>query len=306
MKGISRIRSLPVLAAAVAVWLVSLGAETCARAATYTIVQDRGVPWSQTVTLADFPPDNRLLARLRIVSTGDPWDRAGRVWVQTPAGKVDLLPFITGFGGNYWNEAVEVSSLRPFLQGNVQFGGTVDQNTWKMTLTIEEVPGGNSNQKTIWAVTSITSGTVWRDAQGDLGPKDYGLKIPNWPSALFNKVYLTFFASGHGGSDGVGCCVFNSGRFRIWADGKTVQTVTPWRNASDQFRSRNPTSGRWDGNGDGDTTDPYPTDYWSSDFARAGWLPGDYVRPYVIDITSALANGIPGSHTKISRPTKRG
>ena len=264
---------------------------------TYTIVSNKGVSWTQTVTLPEFPPDSKLLLHLQIINNGDPWDRAGRVWVQTPAGKVDLMPFITGFGGTYWNDALDISTLRPFLMGSVQFGGTVDQATgWKMTMTIEEVPAGNTSKRTIWAAKSIGSGTVWTDGQGDAGPKGYGLTIPNWPAQLFSKVYLTFFADGHGGSSGTGCCEFHSGTFQLWADGTTVLTSDPWRNASDALRSRNPTSGRWDNNGDGDTTDPYPTDTWSSDFARSGWLPGDYVHPYVLDITSALG-ALPGSHT---------
>ena len=94
--------------------------------------------------------------------------------------------------------------------------------------------------------------------------------------------------TGHGGSGGVGCCEFAQRTHRIWVDGALVLDTTPWRNASDALRSVNPCSGRWDGNGDGDTTDPYPIDTWSSDFARSNWLPGDDVTPFVIDVTDAF------------------
>ena len=291
-----RLVSLPDLLRSVVLGLLCLAGAARANT-TYTIVSNKGVSWTQTVTLPQFPPDSKLLLHLQIINNVDPWDRAGRVWVQTPAGKVDLMPLVTGFGGTYWNDALDISTLRPFLMGSVQFGGTVDQATgWKMTMTIEEVLGGNTSKRTIWAAKSIGSGSVWTDGQGDAGPKGYGFTIPNWPAAMFSKVYLTFFADGHGGSDGTGCCEFHAGTFQLWADGTTVLTTDPWRSASDDLRSRNPTSGRWDGNGDGDTTDAYPTDYWSSDFARSGWLPGDYVHPSVVDITSALGT-LPGSHT---------
>lgn len=283
------------LGCAIVVTLAAVGSAS-AQPLTYTIVSNRFVPWSQTVTLPEFPPDSKLLGHLQIIANGDPWDRTGRVWVQTPAGRVDLFPFITGFGGTYWNDSVDVSALRTLLKGSVQFGGTVENVNWKMTLTIEEIPGGNTYKKAIWAAKVIDSGTVWRDFEGDAGPASYTVTLPNYPAQMFGKVYLSFFASGHGGSSGTGCCEFHSGRFQLWADGTWITTLTPWRNATDQFRSRNPTSGRSDGNGDGDTTDPYPTDYWSSDFGRSGWLPGDYVRPYIWDVTSALGT-LSGTHT---------
>jgi hypothetical protein len=77
---------------------------------------------------------------------------------------VDLFPFITGFGGTYWNDSVDVSALRTLLKGSVQFGGTVENFDWKMTLTIEEIPGGNTFKKAIWAAKVIDSGTVWSDS----------------------------------------------------------------------------------------------------------------------------------------------
>jgi hypothetical protein len=60
--------------------------------------------------------------------------------------------------------------------------------------------------------------------------------------------------------------------------------VVPWREASTEFRDRNPTSGRF-------------AHGWSSDFARSNWLPGDTVRPFVVDVTNALAPSIGGEHT---------
>jgi hypothetical protein len=100
--------------------------EAWAQPRTYTIVSNRFVPWRQTVILPEFAPDSKLLAHLQILANGDPWDRSGRVWVQTPAGRVDLCPFITGFGGTYWNDSVDVGALRTLLKGSVRFGGTME------------------------------------------------------------------------------------------------------------------------------------------------------------------------------------
>jgi hypothetical protein len=84
-----------------------------------------------------------------------------------------------------------------------------------MTLTIEEIPGGNTFKKAIWGAKVIDSGTVWSDFEGDAGPASYTVTLPNYPAQMSGKVYLSFFASGHGGSSRTGCCEFHSGRFQL-------------------------------------------------------------------------------------------
>jgi hypothetical protein len=91
------------------------------------------------------------------------------------------------------------------------------------------------------------------------------------------KVYLNYLTSGHA-SDGSGGDEFTQRRHHIWIDGVEVFNQIPWRTDGRNFRSVNPSSGRWG-------------DVWSSDLARSGWIPGDDVDPYVIDVSQYLTNG---------------
>ena len=120
--------------------LFVLAAAVCAPAATFQVVQDGGAGWDRTITLPEFPADSRLLARLRVINRGDPWDRHGRVWLETPTGGVDVVKFVTGFGGTYWNDPVDVTCLGPLLRGAVRFRGQIDNSGWSMDFEIEEVP----------------------------------------------------------------------------------------------------------------------------------------------------------------------
>ena len=55
----------------------------------------------------------------------------------------------------------------------------------------------------------------------------------------------------------------------------------PWRDDCRRFREINPYTRRW--------TDGY----WSSDYSRSGWCPGDWVPPLTLDLSDHLT---PGSH----------
>jgi hypothetical protein len=61
-----------------------------------------------------------------------------------------------------------------------------------------------------------------------------------------------------------------------------VERFRPWRNDCGRFRARNPYTRRWS---DG---------WWSSDYSRSGWCPGDVVAPLRVDLTDHLT---PGPHT---------
>ena len=104
------------------------------------------------------------------------------------------------------------------------------------------------------------------------------------PKEPFGKILMNYYANGHGGGNGKTCCEFKKRTHRIWVNGKKVLDVIPWRNSSKQFRSVNPRSGRFKG------------DRWSSDFGRSGWLPGDRVHPFVIDVTNVIREAGDGPH----------
>ncbi len=258
--------------------VLGLVASASAGSRVFKVVQNSGRSFGANVELPSFPADSRLLAHLHVIPKGDAWDRNGRVVLNTPKGQVDLVKFITGFGGDT-RHTVDVSNLRSLLKGKVTISGNIGGHigNWGMDFRIEEVPGGNKGAPTVWAVPVVSSGTNW----GDNGKRSFTVNLPKEP---FEKIWLTYYATGHGGGDGKTCCEFKKRKHRIWVNGKQVLDAFPWRNYSKKFRSVNPRSGRFKG------------DRWSSDFARSGWLPGDRVHPFVIDVTSAIGQSPDGPH----------
>ena len=240
---------------------------------------------SREVTLPDSFQTSRILSRVQVRPDSthfDPWDRSGHVWLNTSGGRINLNKFITGFGGTTTFTA-DVSHLAPFLQGTVRIEGRIPTNGnpgWRMTLDLVEEP--SVTPPAVWAQSVVNADTTWHSSAW----REQTVQVPD---VNFGRITLGYFATGHGNDE------FQRRRHTIRIDGHTVFDQDVWREASDALRNVNPTSGRWDGNGDGDTTDPYPTDRWSSDFARAGWLPGDDVDPFMIDVTDHLTPG--QSHT---------
>lgn len=276
-------------AALALVIVIGLVASASAESRTFQVVKGSGRGFTATVTLPEFAPDSKILAHLRVINRGDPWDRNGRVALHTPGGQVDLVKLITGFGGTT-RHTVDVTNVRPLLKGKVTIEGRIEQSAaWGMDFHLEEVIGGNTGNPTVWTVPIIPSGDgfnqntfVVRRKPYAQARKTYTIRIPT-KSYKDRKVFLTYYASGHGGSDGRGCCEFHTRKHHIWVDGTAVFAAAPWRNKSTKFRNRNPRSGRF----------PHG---WSSDFGRSGWLPGDVVHPYVVDVTAALADSKDGTH----------
>ena len=92
---------------------------------------------------------------------------------------------------------------------------------------------------------------------------------------------MNYLVSGHC-TDGRGADEFEQKDNVIYIDGHVVYRFRPWRDDCRQFREVNPYCRRWS-NG-----------WWSSDFSRSGWCPGDFVAPVELDLTDHLT---PGRHT---------
>ena len=92
------------------------------------------------------------------------------------------------------------------------------------------------------------------------------------------RVVLVYYSTGHC-TDGTDEDEFVSKANVISVDGFVVYRFHPWRNDCWEFRDRNPYTARWS-NG-----------YWSSDYGRSGWCPGDEVTPVEIDLTDHLTEG---------------
>lgn len=246
----------------------------------------------RSITFPVFGPNDRLTFDWDILGDQDPWDRGGSMHVILPDGKqVQLGKFVTGFNGTTSHRR-DVSDLASLLSGQtLTVEAHIDtwvEDAWRVNASLGVEAGSNAEPNPDWSlpIISYDGGLGWHDS-GDLA-RAYNFVTP--PNLV--DVQLTYFASGHHHTQTANSDEFNQRRHRLLVDGKEVWSGVPWRTDGPDFRDVNPTSGRWDGNGDGDTTDPYPIDRWSSDFPRSGWIPGDDVDPYVIDITPYLRNPI--------------
>ena len=129
--------------------VIALGLIDSASAASriFKVVQNSGRLFRANVELPGFPADSKLLAQVHVIPKGDPWDRNGRVVLHTARGQVDLVKFITGFGGET-RHAVDVTHLRPLLKGKVTISGNmaVISATGEWTFILKRCRRGRSTR----------------------------------------------------------------------------------------------------------------------------------------------------------------
>ena len=208
----------------------------------------------------------------------DRWDRAGDVRLAIPGKpELELIKFITAYGGRT-EYSVDVTHLSPVLQGGVTLVAFIDTwvaPAWVMTFELE-YSRDSLEQISKWVAPVMFEQSYTRDAQGDTGIL-VNVDIPVGQK----RVILHYLVSGHC-TDGTDADEFVKKDNVISVDGVVVFRYQPWRDDCRQFREINPYTRRWS---DG---------YWSSDYSRSGWCPGDIVKPLELDLTDHLT---PGSHT---------
>ncbi len=256
-------------------------------------LEENGRVIARTVQIDPPARPHRIIARVTTepvpkdeLSVSDPWDRAGDVRLSLP-GEPDLevVKFVTAYGGVTEHEA-DVTQLAPVLRGACTFKGFVDtwlSPAWKMSLEIEFRPAEDWE---LLDTNSTPSAADWvmpvlfeQDATAeDLGERGYDVEV-EVPGDL-SRVALCYLTSGHC-TDGRDEDEFVSKDNVIAVDGVVVERFRPWRDDCRRFRDVNPYTRRWS---DG---------WWSSDYSRSGWCPGDQVPPYRFDLTDHLA---PGPH----------
>ncbi|MDX1701867.1 MAG: peptide-N-glycosidase F-related protein, partial [Melioribacteraceae bacterium] len=232
---------------------------------------DNGRVLARTITLPEFNNPVKIIANIDVDSDGDPWDRAGTVYLDVPEQQnIEILKFITGFGGHSILDN-DVTFLAPMLKGEVTIKAFVD--TWvtrgwvfDFSLTFIEI---DTLQQSSWNYATLFNSGLTKD-QGR-------------PSSLVNippdqeRILLTYYVSGHC-TDGQGADEFESKDNVIEIDDVEIHRYKPWRDDCINFRDRNPSSGRWG-------------DVWSSDLDRSGWCPGDIVYPLILDVSDQLSGG---------------
>lgn len=241
----------------------------------------------RTVTLPEASPDTRIIARVATrpipkdeISVHDPWDRAGNVRLSLPGEPdIEVVKFITAYGGATEHE-VDVTHLASVLQGECTFKGFID--TWlspawllDFSIVFEAVEEGRERAPD-WVAPLLHEPSATAESLGRDG-YEVDIVIPDGTG----RALLYYLSSGHC-TDGRDEDEFVSKDNVISVDGVVVERFRPWRDDCRRFRDVNPYTRRWS---DG---------WWSSDYSRSGWCPGDWVRPVTLDLTDHLG---PGAHS---------
>jgi len=247
--------------------------------------EDNGRVIERTVALRRVDSNVRITAHLVInpipkdeTEVHDRWDRAGNVSVEV-AGKPDLelIKFITAYGGRT-EYRIDVTHLSPVLTGDATIKAFIDtwvSPAWTIDFDLEYEPD-SLERVAQWVEPILFEPSYTRDFQGDTGIL-VNVVVPSEQK----RVILHYYVSGHC-TDGTDADEFVKKDNVISVDGVVVHRFQPWRDDCRNFREINPYTRRWS---DG---------YWSSDYSRSGWCPGDFVKPLELDLTDHLT---PGPHS---------
>jgi hypothetical protein len=259
-------------------------------------VAENGRVVERTVLVEPPASFDRIVARVTLrpvpkddVSVHDPWDRAGCVRLEVPgAPDVEMVKFVTAYGGETAFEA-DVTALAPLLRGPCAFHGFVDtwlSPGWRMDFEIafetgvepvlDGTPPAPPEGAADWVLPLLYEESLTTERLAD-GPIAVAVTVPDG----VKRVVLRYLVSGHC-TDGTDDDEFVSKDNVVAVDGAEVERFRPWRDDCRRFRERNPYTRRWS---DG---------WWSSDYSRSGWCPGDRVPPRLVDLSGVLG---PGPHT---------
>ncbi len=258
------------------------------------ISEDNGRMISRNITLPALKKQTRITAHLEIhpipkddLNMHDNWDRAGSLRLSREgAPDIEIVKFMTAYGGESVYD-VDVSHLAKVLQGKCTIKGFIDtwvSPAWKvdLSLTYETVEDSTGEEIYIDYVYNPdwVQGVMLEDSFNDEKMGENGVEVEVTIPDGMKRLVMNYFVSGHC-TDGNGADEFVPKDNVIYIDGKSVYRFQPWRDNCTQFRAKNPYTRRWS------------SGFWSSDYSRSGWCPGDKVDPILIDVTDYLT---PGKH----------
>lgn len=238
----------------------------------------------RTVVLPEHEVGTRITARVTTrpvpkdeVSVHDPWDRAGNVRLSLPGRPdIEIVKFVTAYGGVTEHE-VDVTHLAPVLRGECVLKGFVDtwlSPAWTIDFSLVfESPEEPLDSYPDWVVPVLYEPSATAESLGETG-YEIDVDVPEGAG----RVVLYYLSTGHC-TDGRDEDEFVSKDNVISVDRFVVERFRPWRDDCRRFRDVNPYTRRWS---DG---------WWSSDYSRSGWCPGDWVPPVTLDLTDHLSAG---------------
>ncbi len=204
----------------------------------------------------------------------DPWDRAAAVYLYDEAGqKFEILRFITPYHRGYvWQ--VDVSDYRPLLHGKkkVEAWCVTYANGWKTSVRFDFYPGKTDRKAvrvvSLWA-GSPEIGNPAKPISAFFTPKIVAID----PKTDYAK--LRFTVTGHGMSpNSDNAAEFMPSKRTVTVGGRSFENLL-WKD-DNYLNPCRPQGGTWK-------------------YDRAGWAPGDVVRPWDIDITGLIPAGQSGA-----------
>lgn len=220
----------------------------------------------------------RVIATLRLdkpETKFDPWDRSGHIFIERTGTdqpeRIELMRYMTPYHRG-WEWLMDVTDLLPRLTGATRFiqqCGTQGEG-WVTSLTLDFYPGPTTDGlhprevRSLW-VGSPEIGNPDKPVTGFYTP--VSMELPDWAAAA--KVRMT--VTGHGMNPN------SNNAAEFMPIGRTL-TINGTEHKNRLWKDDNylnpcrPQGGTWK-------------------YDRAGWAPGDVVRPWAVLTPLAAANG---------------
>ena len=277
------------------------------------LIRDNGRVVFRKISLPNFNRNLTVTIDARLVSTGDPWDKSGSLFLLNThpdsinTNSLELLRFVTPFGvGHFsisdkldeykpvyipnWEKEIrwseDISHLSSALNGQVWIGAWID--TWHkdgfeldVSLTMNESPFllDKKTKQQIHVLANTHKYSNKHNGEFDFSIQDLIVNFELKKDVKNAKLFFTI--TGHGAhSNGD---EFNQRDNIIKLNDKILRTFPAWRDDCASFRSFNPSSGVWFE----ETTfkgEIIQERIASSDYSRSNWCPGSAVAPEMIEL----------------------
>lgn len=252
------------------------------------VASDNGRVAVRTITIPRINVPVRITGHLVIkpipkdeLIVHDKWDRAGSLRLAQAGGPdVELIKFMTAYGGRT-EYAVDLTHLAPLLSGELTFKCFIDTwvtPAWRVDFSLAYDTDFKDSTNNPQRAAAWAQGIFLEDGFNAAKYGDTGITLPVTVPSGAQRTLLHYFVSGHC-TDGRDEDEFVPKDNVISVDGRVVYRFRPWRADCRDFRALNPYTRRWS---DG---------WWSSDYSRSGWCPGDRVAPLELDLTDHLTAG---------------
>lgn len=224
--------------------------------------------FSQVILPNDLDEYDQLLLHIGVqcpIAGCDPWDQPGKIMVIQGDQEYEIARFITPFGIACGDWTVDVTDFKSVLTGPVSIRSFIQvwgPSGWLLNADLELIK--NEDQPTVFQqVTPLWSLDNWV-----YGDPDISYDLPERTldvAANTTASHLRMTISGHGQGNTDNAAEFSERTHQVLAGGMSIDNHHLWKTDCAQNACSNQL-GTWL-------------------FSRAGWCPGQEVKPYTVDLT---------------------